>query len=108
MKELRDNDFHTELISSKLPLVVLVSADWCGPCHIMHSTLLELEERHGNDVRFLELNVEDCPITAAELDIKYIPMTLIYRNGMLKKELTGVPGKDELMSAINSVLFELA
>jgi thioredoxin 1 len=53
-----------------VPLVVIFSATWCGPCKIMMARLESLLKTLGpGGMRAVKIDTDDCPDLASELKV---------------------------------------
>jgi thioredoxin-like negative regulator of GroEL len=54
------NDAHRETVETGKPLLVMVGADWCGPCQQMKKSILPQVDKHGmlKNVSFAHVNVD--------------------------------------------------
>lgn len=53
-----------------VPLVVIFSATWCGPCKIMMARLESLMKTLGpSGIRAVKIDTDDCPDLASELKV---------------------------------------
>jgi len=66
-----------EISQREVPLVIDFSAKWCGPCHLVHDELEKAQAKLGDWVRIIEVDVDECPDMASELQIQGLP-TLIF------------------------------
>ena len=67
-------------------------ASWCGPCRMQSPIIDQLAAAHSNVV-FGKVNVDEEADLAAEYGITSIPTLIIFRDGRLIDQVTGVTSK---------------
>ena len=70
-------------------------ASWCGPCRMQSPIIDQLAAAHSNVV-FGKVNVDEEADLAAEYGITSIPTLIIFRDGRLINQVTGVTSKASL------------
>ena len=75
-----DNDFNV-LINDKV-VIVDFFATWCGPCKMLSPVIEQLSERF-NDVKFVKIDVDECPNVSKSYGIMSVPTLLKFKNGSL-------------------------
>ena len=75
-------------------------AVWCGPCK-MQGAILETKLAPAcPELDILKVDVDANPELAAQFGIQSIPTLLIFRDGALVRQFTGVTPPEELLAAI--------
>ncbi len=95
-----DATFNTEVIEAKVPVLVDFWAPWCGPCKIVGPIMEKLSEKTGDKVKVLKLNVDENPISAGNYKITGIPTVMLFRNGVVEKQLVGVQQESVYLDTI--------
>lgn len=72
-----------------LPLVVDYWAPWCGPCRQMAPEFAKAAERLAGKARFAKVNTEEFPALSQRLDIRGIPLLILWKNGKPAARLPG-------------------
>ncbi|MCR4791610.1 MAG: thioredoxin [Lachnospiraceae bacterium] len=75
------NDFESEVLESKLPVLVDFYADWCGPCKMMSPVVDSLSEAMAAVVKICKCNVDDNGAIAEKYGIMSIPAFVIFKDG---------------------------
>lgn len=81
-------DFKSILVASDQLVVVDFFATWCGPCKMIAPKTEDLASKMP-DVKFLKVDVDECPDIAEEQDVQAMPTFVFYRNGKRVDEVVG-------------------
>lgn len=84
--------FRQEVIESKLPVVVDLWAEWCGPCKRIGPVLDVLAQRYAGQIKVAKVNVDFERNLAASFQIRGIPTLLIFENGAEVERVVGFHG----------------
>lgn len=89
MVELTDASFEEEVLQAEGPVVVDFWAPWCGPCHALEPVLLQLEEEHGDRVKFAKLDIDEHLRTASRYEVLSIPTVILFAGGLPQETVVG-------------------
>ena len=95
-KETTDNNFQTDVIDSKLPVLVDFWAPWCGPCRQLAPTLDSLSEELEGQINIVKCNVDDNPETPSKYMVRGIPTMIIFKEGKVIDTKVGALSKTAL------------
>lgn len=76
-----DNNFETEVLQSKLPVLVDFSASWCGPCQRQLPIMEKFADDNVNKVKVVKVDVDDAPNVASKFGIKSVPSIMLFNEG---------------------------
>ncbi len=102
MIDVNESDFEKEVLQSKLPVIIDLWAEWCGPCRMYSPEIEEASKEFEGKAKFVKVNVDDNQSIATRYNIMSIPTTLIIDNGNVKAENVGAIPKKMLVDWIKS------
>jgi thioredoxin 1 len=94
-RELPEGSFKQTVLESDVPVLVDFGADWCGACRAM-SPILDEFERSNPSVKVVRVNVDKNRDLARQLKIRAIPTLMVFKNGNMTAQQTGVVDHDSL------------
>jgi len=96
LEAFSDASWESDVLSSKLPVVVDFWAEWCAPCKIMAPTMEALARELDGRARVGKLNVDDNAVVSDRYGIQGIPTVMIFEGGEVKEQVVGVTSKEYL------------
>lgn len=91
--DLRGHDKAAQ--SDEMPLVVDYWAPWCGPCRTMAPEFAKAAFILSSKARFAKIDTEQFPAISQRLQIRGIPLLILYAKGKEVARLSGVrPASD--------------
>lgn len=94
----------SKLIESEKPLLIDFYADWCGPCKALAPVIQELKETMGDRARVIKINVDKNQALSQKLNIAGIPALMIYQNGELKWQASGMQSMHKMKTELEKLL----
>ena len=101
---LNDTNFQSEVIDSKLPVLVDFWAEWCGPCRMIGPALEEISDEMFGKLKIAKVNIDDDPEWASKYNVRSIPTMLIFKGGELVATKLGAEPKSSLKSWIEGAV----
>ena len=99
-----DQNFKTDVLESKEPVLVDFWAEWCGPCKAIDPSLEEISNEMANKLKVVKINVDENPTTSQAYSIRSIPALMIFKNGEMVSEKMGALPKSALESWVNETI----
>lgn len=104
VQELNKKNIQDLVEKSHRPVVIDVSAPWCGPCIKMKPIFEQLSEELADTHVLLSLNVDEERDLAIQYTVTSIPTFLFIRDNKVVGRETGYIPKDQLRSKIQEHL----
>ena len=104
LKNLSGEEFQTEVLESKVPVLVDFWAEWCGPCRMVAPVLEKLQEEYSEKIKIVKLNIDNFPALAEKYDVQSIPNMVLFKNGTEVDRIIGVAGNEKFRNAFDKVV----
>jgi thioredoxin 1 len=78
---LNDETFAAAVKESPLPVLVDFFKDGCTPCRRVAPLLSQAEQRYGDKLRFVRVNLAHSPKLVAQYDIQAAPTLVLLKDG---------------------------
>ena len=102
--DVTDANFDAEVLDSKMPVVVDIWAEWCGPCRMYGPIVEEVSKDYEGKVKFVKVNADECERVVTKYNVTSIPTTLLVKNGEIKGMNVGAVPREALKKWISSNL----
>jgi len=97
---LTSANFKSEVLESKIPVLVDFWAEWCMPCRMIAPSVAQIAETYQGKVKVGKVNVDDEGDIASQYGIISIPTLLLFKDGQLAKQKVGALPKHEIENFI--------
>lgn len=78
-------------------------ATWCGPCKMQGAILdkLELPAEMNGKVCVGKVDIDQCPMIAAQFGVQSIPTLILFKDGVIRETMVGVQRADVLIEKMS-------
>ena len=80
------------------------SAEWCGPCRMLKTTFVKLEESLGNSVNFSYIDVDEQSDIAGQYSVRSVPTVVIEKDGVEVQRVVGAQSEMTYTNIVNGLL----
>ncbi len=100
--EIREDNFKTEVLESKIPCLVDFWAEWCGPCKMIAPSLKEIAQEYKDKIKVCKINIDEASSIASSYGIMSIPTLMVFKDGSVQNSAVGALPKSDIVSLIKS------
>lgn len=100
VKEVSDNEFQTNVLSSDKPTLVDFWAAWCGPCRMIAPSVEAVAEQFAEKANVFKMDVDNNMDTPSRFGIKGIPTLILFKNGQEQERVVGAVSRDAIARLI--------
>lgn len=101
---LTDQNFKSEVLESKIPVLVDFWAEWCGPCRMVAPVVEKIAKAYSGKLKVGKINVDDNSETPQQYGVQSIPTLIVFKGGQIANQMVGFQSEDKLKSIIDSAL----
>ena len=102
--ELTKENFETEVLAAKEPVLIDFWAAWCGPCQMQGPIVDEIAEEMEGKVKVCKVDVDAQPSLALNYQIVSIPTLVFMKQGMFQNKMIGLTDKETIIEYLNTLL----
>jgi thioredoxin 1 len=84
-----DGNFQTEVLDSKIPVLVDFFATWCGPCRMLAPTVEEIAKEHQGKIKVCKVDIDGAPEATSRCGVLSVPTLVLFEGGGEIERLVG-------------------
>ena len=84
-----DSNFDKEINEVSGLILIDAGAEWCSPCKAQ-LPIIEKFAKDNPTIKVCKADVDDCPNMSAKYSIRSVPTLMLFRDGKLLKQRSGL------------------
>lgn len=101
--ETTDANFENDVLKSDKPVLVDFWAVWCGPCRALSPIIDEVAAANQGKIKVYKVNTDENPNTPSQYGVRGIPTVILFNNGEVVGQYTGVAPKEHFQEMIDKL-----
>ena len=101
---ITDDNFATEVLSSRLPVMVDFFATWCGPCKALTPIVEKLATEYQGKLKVGKLNIDEAPQAPSQFGVRAVPTIVFFKGGKAVDTVVGLKKESELRERIDRLI----
>jgi len=99
-----DQNFPSDIESSKGVTMIDFWAEWCGPCRTLGPTLEEVAAEYRDKITVYKMNVDENPTTPSKFHVRGIPTVVLFKDGKPVDQFVGLKSKSDVQAFVQKHL----
>jgi thioredoxin 1 len=101
---VNENNFKSEVLESKTPVLVDFGAEWCQPCKRLDPILQQLSTQWKDKVKVVKVDVDENGSLAMQMQVMSLPTMILFVAGSESVRLVGLQTPEKITDKINHLV----
>src|SRR3954465_13932239 len=102
--EVTDANFKTEILDSKVPVLIDFWAAWCAPCRAIAPHVEALATEYTGKLRVGKFDIDANQGVPQQYDIRSIPTLLVFKEGKVVGQLVGAVPRAKIEDLVKKAI----
>lgn len=94
--KITKENFESEVLQSKIPVLVDFWATWCPPCRMLAPIIQQLDEKKQGSIKIGKVNIDEEQELALKFEVDSIPTIYVFKYGKVTNHSVGLQPLEEL------------
>ena len=94
--EATDQNFHTDVLESNLPVLIEFTADWCPPCKMLAPIVHELAHKYEGKLRVGMLDADANLEAVQQYGVMGLPTLILFADGKPVERIVGYTPRERI------------
>lgn len=99
-----EESFETEVLTSPVPVLIDLYAEWCQPCKQLAPILEDISRELEGRLKVVRIDVDQSPRIASAFQVRSVPMLALFSEGRVEKTAVGVVPKAQILEMVKPFL----
>ena len=100
VKILTHNDFDSEVLKSKKPVLVDFFATWCMPCKMLAPVLENVSDMVGDSAKVVKLDIDQNMPLAIQYGVMSVPTMVVVKGGKEVDRIIGFRQPNQIVEVL--------
>ena len=100
MIDLTPGKFDETVLQAQTPVLLYITATWCGPCKVLRPIIEKIDAELGGKVSIVRMDSDLNRETVKELGVHGVPTLILFKEGKKVNSLVGLATKDKILAFI--------
>lgn len=94
------DNYESEVLKCKLPVLVEFYARWCSKCAIMEDVLEELAREYDGIFQICQIEIDESSDLAEKFEVGIVPAFVVFLDGKPMTAASGLLGRESLVRMV--------